>query len=126
MHLIYRVSVSVIYPVGNCMFKVNSGNTKARCEICSNLTVKTPGLNCRFSGVFIVNFGHISHIVLLFPLLILLTLLTLLNLNAVWILVPYRLRNFKFLGEWNFVIHTTALQFFFQKHLQHLLLKYLV
>ena len=31
-----------IYPVGNFMFKINNKNTRARCEICSKLTVKTP------------------------------------------------------------------------------------
>ena len=29
-------------PAGNCMFKVNNRNTRARCEICSKLTIKTP------------------------------------------------------------------------------------
>ena len=27
---------------GNYMFKVNNRNTRARCEICSKLTIKTP------------------------------------------------------------------------------------
>ena len=44
-------------PTGKCMFKVNKRNTRARCEICSD--------------VFIVNFEHISHLV---PLFLLLTL----------------------------------------------------
>ena len=44
-------------PVNNYMFKVNNRNTKTRCEICSNLTIKTPGgRQWRCSGVFIVNF----------------------------------------------------------------------
>ena len=29
-------------PVGICMFKVNSINTRTSCEICSKLTIKTP------------------------------------------------------------------------------------
>ena len=29
------------YPAGICLFKVNSGNTKAMCEICSKFTTKT-------------------------------------------------------------------------------------
>ena len=29
-------------PAGNYMFKVNNRNTRARCEICSNLTIKKP------------------------------------------------------------------------------------
>ena len=44
------------------MFKVNNRNTKTRCEICSKLTIKTPERHYwRRSGVFIVNFEHISH-----------------------------------------------------------------
>ena len=55
------------YPVGNYMFKVNDRNTRTRCEICSKLTIKIPERRhwCR-SGIFIVNFEHISHPVLLF------------------------------------------------------------
>ena len=30
------------YPAGNYMFKVNNRNTRARCEICSKLTIKIP------------------------------------------------------------------------------------
>ena len=44
-----------------------------RCEICSKLTIKTPERHAssqwRRSGVFIVNFEHISHVVLVFLLL---------------------------------------------------------
>ena len=29
-------------PAGNYMFKVNNGNTRTRCEICSKLKIKTP------------------------------------------------------------------------------------
>ena len=47
-------------------FKVNNGNTRKRCEICSKLTV-TP--EQRRSGVFIVNFEHISQLFLVFLLL---------------------------------------------------------
>ena len=56
---------NVTNPAGNCMFKVNNRNTRKRCEICSNLTLKTPE---RF-GSFIVNFEHISRLVLVFLLL---------------------------------------------------------
>ena len=46
------------------MFKVNDRNTRTRCEICSKLTIKTPERrHWRHSGVFIVNFEHISHLV---------------------------------------------------------------
>ena len=42
------------------MFKVNNRNPRARCEICSELTLKTPEqCHWRCSGVFIVNFEHI-------------------------------------------------------------------
>ena len=44
----------VTYPAGNYMFKVNNGNTRTKCEICSKLTIKTPG-----SSVSIVNFEHV-------------------------------------------------------------------
>ena len=48
------------------MFKVNNKNTKTRCKICSKLTIKTPQQRqWRRSGVFIVNFEHISHLVLM-------------------------------------------------------------
>ena len=43
----------VSIPAGNYMFKVNNRNTRAR----------------RRSGIFIVNFEHISHLVLVFLLL---------------------------------------------------------
>ena len=60
------------YPAGNYMFKVNNRNTRTKCEICSKLTIKTPErrqwrLYC--PGVFIVNFEHISHFVIVFLLL---------------------------------------------------------
>ena len=58
------------------MFKVNNRNAGKRCEICSKLTIKTPE-RCVRTGVFIVNFEHISHLVLLFLLLTL-------NISAGW------------------------------------------
>ena len=52
------------------MFKVYNKNTRTRCEICSELTIKTPERRqWRHSGVFIVNFEHISYLVLMFLLL---------------------------------------------------------
>ena len=57
-------------PVGIYMFKVNNRNTRTRCEICSKLIIKTPErCHWRHSGLFIVNFEHISHLVLTFLLL---------------------------------------------------------
>ena len=42
------------------MFKVNNRNTRAKCEVCSKLTIKTPERGqWHRSGVFIVNFEHI-------------------------------------------------------------------
>ena len=50
------------------LFKVKNGNKK-KCERCSKLTIKTPiRRQWRRSGVFIVNFKHISHLFLLFVL----------------------------------------------------------
>ena len=46
--------------------------TLEKCETCSKLTIQTPeGRQWRRSGIFIVNFKHNSHLVLM---LILLTL----------------------------------------------------
>ena len=71
-------------PAGIYLLKVNNRNTRTRCEICSKLTINTPerrlliplktsenqrfsdvfrGIKRRRSGVFIVNFEHISHLV---------------------------------------------------------------
>ena len=56
--------------VGNYMLKVNNRSTRTRCEICSELTIETPERHqWRHSGIFIVNFEHISHLVLVFLLL---------------------------------------------------------
>ena len=56
--------------VGIYLVKVNNRNTTIRCEICSKLPVKTPERrHWRHSGAFIVNFEHISHLVLVFLLL---------------------------------------------------------
>ena len=52
------------------MFKVKNRNTKTRCEICSKLTIKTPAWpHWRRSCVFVVNFEHTWHLVLMFLLL---------------------------------------------------------
>ena len=45
------------------MFKVYNTDTRIRCEICPKLTIKTRHSR---SGVFIVNFKHILHLVLVF------------------------------------------------------------
>ena len=48
-------------PVNIYMFKVNNRNNRTRYQICSKLTIKTP-------GVFVVNFEHISYLVLVLTL----------------------------------------------------------
>ena len=48
--------------VGIYLFKVSHGNTRAMCNICSKLTIKTPERrHLRRPDAFIVNFEHISH-----------------------------------------------------------------
>ena len=37
-----RVLDTPSYGEGNCIFKINNRNSKARCEICLKLTMKTP------------------------------------------------------------------------------------
>ena len=48
------------------MFKVNNRNSRTRCEVYSELTINTlEQHHWRRSGVFIVNFEHISHLKLI-------------------------------------------------------------
>ena len=55
------------YPVGIYLLKVNNRNTRTRSAICSKLTIKTPERRqWSRSGVFIVNFEHISRLDLVF------------------------------------------------------------
>ena len=43
-------------PAGIHLFEVKKGNTRTMCEVCSNLTIKTPEQRqLRCSGVFVVN-----------------------------------------------------------------------
>ena len=57
-------------PADIYLLKVNNRNTRARCEICSKLTIKTPErCQWRCFGVFIVDFERISQLVLVFLLL---------------------------------------------------------
>ena len=57
-------------PSRHYLLKVNNKNARTMCEICSKLTIKTPERpNWHRSGVFIVNFEHNSHLVLVFLLL---------------------------------------------------------
>ena len=60
----YRLGVTSI-PAGIHVFKVNNRNNRTRCEICSELTIKTlKRRQYRRSPVFIVNFENISHLLL--------------------------------------------------------------
>ena len=60
----------ILYPSGIYLLKVNNKNTRARCEICSKLTIKIPERRqWRRPGIFIVTCEHISHLVLVFLLL---------------------------------------------------------
>ena len=45
-------------PANIYLFKVNSRNTRKRCEICPKSTINTVE---SYSGVFIANFEHSSH-----------------------------------------------------------------
>ena len=38
----YTISYPIHHPAGIYLFKVNNRNTRARCEICLKLTIKTP------------------------------------------------------------------------------------
>ena len=63
-----KKAVYLLTPKSTCIYllKVNNRNTGTRSEICSKLTVK---IQRRRSGIFIVNFEHISHLILVFILL---------------------------------------------------------
>ena len=63
-------SIFGYFPAGIYLLKVNDRNSRTRCEICSKLTIKIPERRqWRRSGIFIVNFEHILHLVLVFLLL---------------------------------------------------------
>ena len=64
------IPYTIFNPAGHYLFKVNNRNTRTKCEICSNLKMKTSELRqWRRFGVFVVNFEHISHLVLVFSFL---------------------------------------------------------
>ena len=51
------------------MFKVNNRNTRTRCEIFSKLTINpSERRHWRRFGILIVNFEHISQLVLVFSI----------------------------------------------------------
>ena len=56
---------SLKFPVDIYLFKAINSNTRKRCEICLKLTIMSPERHhCRCSGVFVVNFDHIPHLLL--------------------------------------------------------------
>ena len=68
-----KLKSELFTPAGYCMFKVNNRNTRTRYEIFQELTIKTleqrQWRQRHRSRVFIVNFGYISHFILVFLLL---------------------------------------------------------
>ena len=66
----YVIKIVKMIPASIYLFKVNNGNTRKMCEICSKLTITTQERPywCR-SVVFIGNFEQISDIILVFPFL---------------------------------------------------------
>ena len=59
--------MKAVFRLGIYLHKVNNGSTTARREICLELTIETPEQRqWRHYGIFIVNFKHISHLVLRF------------------------------------------------------------
>ena len=65
-----RLETADLCLVNIYLFKVNNRNTREMCEICSKLIRKTPEWRqWRLSGVFVINFEYISHLVSLFLLL---------------------------------------------------------
>ena len=73
---------------GIYLFKVKNRDTRTMCEISSNLTIKTP--QQRHSGVFIVNFEHILHIVSVFPSVTLCSSVSIVNFEHIiagWVML---------------------------------------
>ena len=101
----------LLYPASIYLFKANNRNTRTMCEICSKLTIKTPERRrWRRSGIFIVNFEQIFHIVLVFLLLTLSQLMPTLKLilisEANWKLhFPFRI-SYKKQPSWNSLVQS--------------------
>ena len=91
----------------NYMFKVNNRNTRIRCEVCSKLTIKAPNDAWRRSCIFIVNFEHISHLVLVF---LLRTLNIKMPAGTGLFLYPLKTKLFSFR-----IVHSIFQQFSFQQ-----------
>ena len=56
--------VATLRYLSACIYLLKDNeNTRARCEMCTKLTLKTPKRRqCRLSGLFVVNFEPISHL----------------------------------------------------------------
>ena len=65
-----KQTAALYIPAGIYLLRVNNRNTRKKCELCLKLAIKTPE-RCHWhcSGVFIVNFEHISRLFLVFLLL---------------------------------------------------------
>ena len=75
------------------MFKVNNRNTRAKCEICSKLAIKIPeGRQWRRSGIFIVNFEHISFCSSV-------SILNFEQINAYWVIIIFDVVFGKFIHD---------------------------
>ena len=63
------LTVGATYTACIYMFKINKGNTRTMCKMCSKLTIKTlKRRHWRRFAVFIVYFEQVSHMVLVFVL----------------------------------------------------------
>ena len=69
--LLLLTSLKYLYTsAGIYLLKVNNRITRTSCKMCSKVTIKTPERRkLHRSGVFIVSFLHISHLVLVYLLL---------------------------------------------------------
>ena len=66
----FACTVITVHAICQGLFKVNNRNSRKTCEICSNLTIKTPEQHQgRRSGVSVVKFEQISYLFLVFLLL---------------------------------------------------------
>ena len=76
----------VIFSTNIYLLKVNNNrNTTTKCEICSNLTIKTPERRQWYrSGASIINFVHISHLFLVLLLLLWIAKCLLANFWGAW------------------------------------------
>ena len=53
------IPLQIYPPAGIYLLQVNNRNAKTRCEICSELIIKTPERRTPYSNVSIVDFEHV-------------------------------------------------------------------